>query len=89
MDPNQCHKNSARLFVTNPNRYSICTGWAVDTNFSFNVWSQHSWVYDNKTKKIIETTGKRKGYFGFKLTKDEAKQFVKREKISMKQEKSP
>lgn len=79
MDPNQCHKNSARLFITDSVHYSICTGWVVDTDFSLNVWRQHSWIYDNKDGKIVETIAKRKGYFGFKLTKREAKQFVKRE----------
>lgn len=74
--PISCHQNSAYLYKDNrtvsPGRFDIVTGWALSKD---GVWRQHTWVYDNQRKKVVETTVKRVLYYGFHLTPAEAEKF--------------
>ena len=69
MSPISCHSNVAELYEDKG--YKIATGWALSSD---GLWRQHSWCIDNKT--IIETTKKRKKYFGFVLTDTESQEFI-------------
>ena len=64
MDTNNCHGNAARLFLTKDVALTLMTGYALTND---GLWRQHSWIYDDINKKVIETTVKRAGYFGFSL----------------------
>lgn len=55
-DPSDCHENSARLQASCPERFAICTGYALSSD---SVWRPHSWVWDTQRDEIIETTEKR------------------------------
>ena len=68
----QCHSNSYRLWDDNPNELQIITGYAFNRD---GLWRSHSWVWDKVSGRILETTTKRLGYFGFALTTDEAEEF--------------
>ena len=50
-------------------------GWAL--RLDDGIWFQHSWIFDNKKEIIIETTMRRKLYYGFILTDVEAREAVK------------
>ena len=60
-EPCNCHENSRRIASKCPERYLRCTGYALSAD---SVWRPHSWVWDVKRKRIIETTEKRLIYFG-------------------------
>ena len=64
-----CHSNAAELFATKG--YKIATGWALSDD---GLWRQHSWCVDGKNN-IVETTKRRKRYFGVVLMQKEAKKF--------------
>lgn len=78
--PNQCHRNSCELWLNNRKEFqvSIATGYALSSD---GLWRQHSWLihrYQTRTQsrmRLVETTVKRLGYFGFELTSDEAMSF--------------
>lgn len=61
----QCHLNSARLYMDNPDQYKIITGFSLVSN----EWLRHTWLQD-KTESIIETTIEREKYFGAELKND-------------------
>ena len=63
-----CHSNVVELYANK--NYKIATGYALSSD---GLWRQHSWCIDNKS--IIETTKKRKKYFGFVLTDRKAHEF--------------
>ena len=75
--PGCCHSNVATVWRENCafRDLHITTGYALSED---GLWRQHSWlVHRYKTEKqhrtrIIETTTKRKAYFGFELTTEEA-----------------
>jgi len=71
-EPSHCHGNAACLWNNNRDRAKIMTGWALSDD---NIWRQHSWLYNIFSKKIIETTKRRKAYFGFMLNKAESEEF--------------
>lgn len=76
MDVSKCHSNSACFWGNYTNEHGkeslkIATGWVLDGE----KWYQHSWLYQPKTNKIIETTHKRKLYFGYILSTEEAERF--------------
>ena len=66
-----CHTNAAELFATKD--YKIATGWALSDD---GLWRQHSWCFDSKNN-IVETTKRRKKYFGVVLMQKEAKKFYR------------
>lgn len=57
-----CHENVAKMHRRNPQRFAICTGYALSND---SIWRPHSWVLDKKNRRIIETTEKRVTYYGF------------------------
>jgi hypothetical protein len=73
-EPGQCHRNTAALWEANPDRIAIWTGWALSED---GMWRQHSWGWDIEEGAIVETTEDRVMYYGFELTKREARKFYK------------
>ncbi len=76
MKISRCHENSACFWNNYTNEHGsedmkIVTGWVLDSD----TWYQHTWLYQPKENRIIETTHKRKLYFGYILSDDEAKKF--------------
>jgi hypothetical protein len=71
--PSQCHVNCAGLYDANEGRAKIVTGWALGPDDE--TWRQHSWLWWAPKKQLVETTLKRRAYFGFELTKLEAGRF--------------
>ena len=71
--PIACHANSAALWETRPERYTICTGYALSGD---GLWRQHSWVLDGYLKRLVETTKPRLAYFGYRLDGLEAEVFA-------------
>jgi hypothetical protein len=69
--PVNCHCNASELWIDGLAR--ICTGYTMGRD---GLWRQHSWGLTTQGQ-IIETTERRIAYFGFVLTDEEAKQFVK------------
>ena len=67
-----CHENSERLALADDN-IDIYTGLALSDD---GMWRVHTWVYDNKKGKFIETTVKREKYFGYKLNEGEREDFI-------------
>ena len=64
-----CHTNAAELYAAK--NYKIATGWALSDD---GLWRQHSWCIDGK-ENIVETTKRRRKYFGVVLMQKEAKKF--------------
>ena len=80
-EPIRCHQNTAELYRNNLNNphqdLRIVTGWGMTIdNDGLGVWRQHSFIWDMKNKRVIETTEKRDIYFGVMLRKQEAEVFV-------------
>ena len=71
--PISCHSNTADLYEQNPTTSTIVTGWVLGPNDE--IWRQHTWLWFKPKNQLIETTIKRKAYFGFELSKSEAKMF--------------
>jgi hypothetical protein len=75
--PVQCHANSCDLYESNKglNDVRISTGYALSKD---GMWRCHSWLVwymKNGVQRVVETTVRRVGYFGFEMTPDEADQF--------------
>ena len=72
--PSQCHRNSCNLWENNKDKTVLCTGYALSED---GLWRCHSWLVWLKPRKnyVVETTVKRKAYFGFVMTEEEANQF--------------
>lgn len=70
-----CHQNSAIIWAHNPIKYNMVRGWAL--RLDDGIWFQHSWIFDTEKNIIIETTMRRKLYYGVTLTNKEAKEVVK------------
>jgi hypothetical protein len=73
----QCHANSATFYENYSQKngfdnVQIVTGWALSKD---NIWRQHSWIYMPMDDVIVETTLKRKIYFGFYLNNKESELF--------------
>lgn len=75
--PSQCHSNAARLWDLNRDKICwITTGYGLSDD---GLWRQHTWVTQQLPSgrfRIVETTIKRLAYFGFRLTKEEAEEFI-------------
>ena len=72
-EPSQCHTNVAFMWDANRDKVVLMTGYAMSRD---GVWRQHSWGFVPKSKKVIETTERRVAYYGYKMTPDEAEQFL-------------
>ena len=70
--PSECHSNTAELWSLNRGRAWIVTGYALSRD---GIWRQHSWLWDEISDRIVETTVIRLKYYGFPLTDDEAEYF--------------
>jgi hypothetical protein len=71
MASNQCHYNTATLYVKGTIDY-ICTGYALAQD---GVWRSNSWGL--KDNKVVETTqGGYVNYFCAALNKTESKHFL-------------
>jgi hypothetical protein len=66
-----CHYNAYRLWLAQPEKTILCTGYALSDD---GVWRQHSWAKYNG--RIVETTVPRVAYFGFELTAEESEAFM-------------
>ena len=66
--PSQCHRNSADMWVRHPDDYTITTGYALSDD---GIWRQHTWLIRNDGA-VIETTVRRIGYYGFRLSTSES-----------------
>lgn len=74
--PSQCHSNSSELWDLNKKKVELVTGYAMSKdNDGLKVWRCHSWLIEKSSGKVIETTVKRKLYFGFKMTTEESSKF--------------
>jgi len=45
------------------------TGYAISAD---SLWRQHSWCYDRRRQRVVETTERRVAYLGFRMTVNEA-----------------
>lgn len=68
-----CHTNSAYLWDDNKDQLRICTGYALTNDDG--IWRQHSWCWDKRGQRVIETTTRRQLYYGVRFRKAEAKKF--------------
>lgn len=74
--PSQCHANSAALWEVNKDKLDLVTGYALSVDEDgLGVWRLHSWCVFKESGKVVETTVKRKLYFGFKMTQEESEEF--------------
>jgi len=73
----RCHGNSGVFWKNYSDKngfdnVQIVTGWCLSTD---DIWRQHSFIYMPMDDVIIETTVKRKIYFGFALDLKESEVF--------------
>jgi hypothetical protein len=72
-EPSRCHYNVARFWGTNRrSTYDIFTGYAFSKD---GLWRPHSWMINNTTTRLVETTERRVAYYGYRLNGTEAQQF--------------
>lgn len=72
-----CHENAATYYRRNPERYRIVSGFGMTQDKDgVGCWRPHSWIFDTKTKQIVETTPARDLYYGVLLTDVEADDFA-------------
>lgn len=74
MKPNRCHGNAGIFWknFSDANGFTnvqIVTGWCLSED---DLWRQHSFIYQPISDRIVETTTKRKIYFGFALDVSES-----------------
>ena len=77
MKPNRCHANSGVFWknfsdANGLDNVQIVAGWCLSED---GLWRQHSFIYQPIDNIIIETTVKRKIYFGFVLNLKESNIF--------------
>ena len=58
---NLCHENTRRWAKQRPNWYNYATGYAL----SGQIWRPHSWLFNPKKNRVLETTVQQEKYFGF------------------------
>lgn len=68
--PSKCHWNVATLYVRNEVDH-VVTGWALSDD---SLWRSHTWGLQKK--RVVETTERRKKYFGVVLNSYEASLLV-------------
>lgn len=76
-EPCHCHTNCCALWDANKNQTQIVVGWGLSAD---GIWRQHTFCWQPasghpRRGRVIETTQKRVIYFGFKLSRREAKEF--------------
>jgi len=72
--PSQCHGNSADLYLGLAPDWQLCTGYSLTLNDQ--LWRRHTWLYNPKTKTVLESTTKRDTYYGVTLKPWEALHFA-------------
>lgn len=72
MEAIQCHSNSSRLYLEDPKNTTIVTGYAL--SLRDNLWREHTWAL--RGGRVIETTMRRRAYFGYPLTSKQARTFA-------------
>lgn len=78
-EPSRCHHNAARLWLEDTGRYRLFTGYGLTWDADgLGCWRQHSWLWDAREDRLVETTERRSVYFGFELSDDEARLFAMR-----------
>lgn len=75
MKASACHWNCAALFLAEPEKMLLMTGYALSID---GCWRQHSWCIDLTSGTPVETTTCRIGYFGFVMSAEEAADFCRR-----------
>jgi hypothetical protein len=68
MERSHCHSNAIDLARKYPKRYQREIGYAL----SRDMWVPHSWIWDIRDSRIVETTCPRDAYFGVTLKVSEA-----------------
>ena len=63
----RCHENALCLWETNPD-LQVCTGYALSKD---GIWRSHSWCFDQKANRVLETTKRRVAYHGAVLNRKE------------------
>jgi hypothetical protein len=74
--PRRCHDNAARLWARDPARWVIVTGLARTDLSGGAIWHHHSWLHDQATGQLTETTHARTHYFGVPLGPEDTRAFV-------------
>jgi hypothetical protein len=71
-EPSQCHRNAARLFLADPERTILLTGYALSDD---GLWRQHSAAIRETPEGpvLIETTAPRVAYFVFPMVGADAR----------------
>lgn len=64
----RCHQNVLNLWEQNRG-LDVCTGYALSKD---GIWRSHSWCFDRRRYRIIETTEKRIAYHGAVLGRKES-----------------
>jgi len=77
--PSQCHDNVIRKWLDKPELYTMAHGFVLSDDHQ--LWRHHSWLINNKTGKIIETTKKREIYYGLALDTAELQKLFVEEMI--------
>lgn len=76
-----CHRNCSILWKQNDNRLKLCPGYALSGD---GLWRQHTWCWDVNeygNGRVVETTEKRKAYFGVELSAAQAARFAAGERV--------
>lgn len=68
-EPSNCHGNAAHVWETDPDRYSIMTGYALSKD---GLWRQHSWTMDNVEEQLVDSHERRLLYFGVEIPEEAA-----------------
>lgn len=67
----QCHSNVSRLWMENPEKFTIVVGYALSSD---GLWRQHTWgLHDGD---VVETTESRLLYWGVSLSHEDARMFA-------------
>ena len=68
-----------------PERYSVCVGYALTLDGEIDYWKRHYWIYDKQTSQLLEASSEKPFlYFGAKLPKEEWVLLYKVEKPKQK-----
>lgn len=68
MELHNCHQNCLKLWVNNPDRYQVVTGFAL---LDRGIWNAHTWVINTQKNILVDPLCKAKKYYGFILTREQ------------------